>query len=71
MRHILRRRELTEDEWRYLGENGPAGAALIVPLSQLHGDPERWRQHAGPLCAEPLENGFLFPAYASHHPLPL
>jgi uncharacterized protein (DUF934 family) len=52
MRHILRRRELTEDEWRYLGENGPAGAALIVPLSQLHGDPERWRQHAGPLGAQ-------------------
>jgi uncharacterized protein (DUF934 family) len=52
MRHILRRRDLTEDEWRYLGEDAPAGAAFIVPLSQLHGDPERWRRHTGLLGAQ-------------------
>jgi uncharacterized protein (DUF934 family) len=52
MRHILRRHELTEDEWCYPGEDAPAGAALIVPLAQLHGDAERWRQYPGPLGAQ-------------------
>jgi phosphoadenosine phosphosulfate reductase len=49
MRHILRRHELVEDDWRYLGEDAAADAALIVPLAQLFADPERWRQHGGSL----------------------
>jgi uncharacterized protein (DUF934 family) len=52
MRHILRRRELAADEWRYPGEDAAPGAALIVPLSQLRGDAERWRHHPGPLGAQ-------------------
>jgi uncharacterized protein (DUF934 family) len=38
MRYILRRHELTPDEWRYLGEDEGASCApeaLIVPLAQL------------------------------------
>jgi uncharacterized protein (DUF934 family) len=35
-RRVLRGLELIEDDWRYLGEPGAAGAeALIVPLAQL------------------------------------
>jgi uncharacterized protein (DUF934 family) len=47
MRHILRRHELVEDEWRYLGEEAADHAALIVPLVQLRADADRWRQHRG------------------------
>jgi len=46
MRHILRQRELVADEWRYLGEEAPAGAPLIIPLAELKRDPERWRSTA-------------------------
>jgi uncharacterized protein (DUF934 family) len=49
MRHILRRHELVEDDWHYLGETAPDGAALIVPLAQLRSDALRWRQYRGPL----------------------
>jgi len=42
MRHILRRRELVADDWRYLGEEAPEGTPLIIPLSELKRDPERW-----------------------------
>jgi uncharacterized protein (DUF934 family) len=46
MRHILRRRELVEDDWRYLGEEG-AGSALIVPFAEFRKDIARWRAHTG------------------------
>jgi uncharacterized protein (DUF934 family) len=49
MRHILRRHELVEDDWRYLGEAAPGAAALIVPLVQLRSDADRWRQYPGRL----------------------
>jgi uncharacterized protein (DUF934 family) len=48
MRHILRRRELVEDDWRYLGEDG-AGAALIVPFAEFRTNIDRWRAYTGPL----------------------
>jgi uncharacterized protein (DUF934 family) len=38
MRNILRRHELSADEWRYPGEE-PGAAARIVPLAQFTGDP--------------------------------
>ena len=49
MRHILRRRELIADDWRYLGEEAAGGDALIVPLAELRNHPERWRAWAGRL----------------------
>jgi len=60
MRHILRRRELLTDEWRYLGEEAaeaqeaPEAAEanpLIVPLAQLRSDPLRWQARSGALGA--------------------
>jgi len=48
MRQILRRRELVEDEWRYL-EEAPAGPSLIVPVAQLLSTPEHWRGFEGRL----------------------
>jgi uncharacterized protein (DUF934 family) len=57
MRHILRRREVLEDDWRYLGAD--AGAAqdsggrqavpLIVPLAEFRTNIELWRAYSGPL----------------------
>ncbi|HYX74719.1 MAG TPA: DUF934 domain-containing protein [Steroidobacteraceae bacterium] len=41
MRHILRRRELLTDEWRYLGEEAADTDPLIVPVGQLRTDPLR------------------------------
>jgi uncharacterized protein (DUF934 family) len=70
MRHILKRRELVEDEWRYLGEesadgqsagsDGGAGAALIVPFAAFRGHIEKWRAYTGRLGvrlspADPVE----------------
>jgi len=52
MRHILRRREVVEDEWRYLGEEGadPAGKqALIVPFAEFRTHIAKWRGYDGPL----------------------
>ena len=51
MRHILRRRELIADDWRYLGETAGEGDSLIVPFAQLKGDPLQWQGRAGPLGA--------------------
>ena len=51
MRHILRRRELVADEWRYLGEPAGAGDPLIVPLAQLRSAGREWQQRPGPLGA--------------------
>jgi len=60
MRHILRRREIVADAWRYLGEEVGAGDPLIVPLAELRADRERWWNWTGRLGArlspsEPVE----------------
>jgi uncharacterized protein (DUF934 family) len=59
MRRILRRRELVQDEWRYLGEDGAsaadeagnagARAAVIVPFAEFRTNIARWRAYSGPL----------------------
>jgi uncharacterized protein (DUF934 family) len=52
MRHILRRRELVEDDWRYLGEDGADGsgdAALIVPFAEFKANTARWCAYRGRL----------------------
>ena len=62
MRHILRRRELVEDDWRFWDEEGAAvapggadsaagggGEAVIVPFAEFRTHIDRWRAHAGPL----------------------
>ena len=49
MRHILRRREIVADAWRYLGEEVVAGDPLIVPLTELRADRERWWSWTGRL----------------------
>jgi uncharacterized protein (DUF934 family) len=64
MRHILRRREVVEDDWRYLGEAGAgeigaadardsarfAGtAAVVVPFAEFRNNIAKWRDHRGRL----------------------
>jgi uncharacterized protein (DUF934 family) len=49
MRRILRRREIVADDWNHLGEDAADGAALIVPLTELRRDRERWWQWRGRL----------------------
>jgi uncharacterized protein (DUF934 family) len=49
MRHILRRRDIVADPWRYLGEEVATGDALIVPLTELRADRERWWSWTGRL----------------------
>lgn len=56
MRRILRRRELVDDPWRYLGEEGVSSEAaaggnraLIVPFAEFRTNLERWRSYQGPL----------------------
>jgi uncharacterized protein (DUF934 family) len=49
MRHILKRRELIADPWRYLGEQLAAGDPVIVPLAELKKAPEQWYAWSGPL----------------------
>jgi len=51
MRHILRRRDIVEDSWRYLGEEVAAGDPLIVPLAELRAERERWWNWSGRLGA--------------------
>jgi uncharacterized protein (DUF934 family) len=60
MRHILRRREIVTDPWRYLGEQVGAGDPLIVPLAELRAERERWWNWTGRLGvrlgpSEPVE----------------
>jgi uncharacterized protein (DUF934 family) len=60
MRYILRQREIVADEWAHLGEQVAAGAALIVPLTELRAEDSRWRDWRGPLGvrlrpADPVE----------------
>ncbi len=49
MRRILRRREIVADDWQHFGEDTADGAALIVPLTELRRDRERWWQWRGRL----------------------
>ncbi len=50
MRRLLRQREIVEDDWRYLGEDGAEGAlSIIVPQAQLRENPETWQAWAGRL----------------------
>ena len=49
MRRILRRREIVADDWQHFGEDTADGAALIVPLTELRKDRERWWQWRGRL----------------------
>ncbi len=53
MRRILRRRELIQDDWRYLGEDGTAetvhGLAIVVPFAEFRTHTDRWRAHKGRL----------------------
>ena len=50
MRKLLRQRELTEDDWRYLGEELPAGCeSIIVPLTELRDNAAAWRSWRGRL----------------------
>jgi uncharacterized protein (DUF934 family) len=49
MRHILRRREIVADTWRYLGEEVEQGGALIVPFAELLAARERWWAWTGRL----------------------
>jgi uncharacterized protein (DUF934 family) len=49
MRHILRRREIITDTWRYLGEEVEPGGALIVPFAELLGARQRWWNWTGRL----------------------
>jgi uncharacterized protein (DUF934 family) len=51
MRHILRRRDIVEDSWRYLGEEVGPGDPLIVPLAELRAERERWWNWTGRLGA--------------------
>jgi len=51
MRHILRRRDIVADPWRYLGEEIERGAPLIVPLADLRAERERWWNWTGRLGA--------------------
>jgi uncharacterized protein (DUF934 family) len=51
MRRILRRRDIVEDSWRYLGEEVAAGDPLIVPLAELRAERERWWNWSGRLGA--------------------
>jgi uncharacterized protein (DUF934 family) len=52
MRHILRRREFIEDDWRHLGEDGADASetvSLIVPWAELKANADRWRAYKGRL----------------------
>ncbi len=61
MRHILRRRDIVGDSWRYLGEEVEAGGPLIVPFDELRGAREHWWNWSGRLgarlgSADPVED---------------
>jgi uncharacterized protein (DUF934 family) len=52
MRHILRRREVVEDDWRVPGEDGADEAgnpALIVPFAEFRTHIAKWRAYPGRL----------------------
>ena len=48
----LERREIVEDDWRYLGEAGADGTgiqALIVPFAEFRTNNAQWREYRGRL----------------------
>jgi uncharacterized protein (DUF934 family) len=52
MRRILRRREVVEDDWRYLSEDGAdatGNAAVIVPFAEFRTNIATWRAYQGRL----------------------
>jgi uncharacterized protein (DUF934 family) len=52
MRHILRRREVVEDDWRHLGEDGADArddVSLIVPWAEFRANADKWRAYKGRL----------------------
>jgi len=61
MRHILRRREVVEDDWRYLGDAGDSGAQgehgggpagdtpMVVPFAEFRSNIAKWRDYRGRL----------------------
>ena len=52
MRRILRRRELVQDDWRHLGEEGADASgelALIVPFAEFRAHIDQWRAYQGRL----------------------
>jgi uncharacterized protein (DUF934 family) len=57
MRHVLRRREIVEDDWHYLGDvaerDGGSGldgtAAVVVPFAEFRNNTARWRDYRGRL----------------------
>ena len=49
MRHILRQRELVEDNWRYFGEAAGDTDPLVVPLAEFRANLSKWRAYGGPL----------------------
>jgi uncharacterized protein (DUF934 family) len=52
MRRILKRREVVEDEWHYLGEEGAdvtGSLALVVPFAEFRTNIAKWRAHQGRL----------------------
>jgi uncharacterized protein (DUF934 family) len=51
MRHILLRRDIVADPWRYPGEECAEGDPVIVPLAALRIERERWWSWTGRLGA--------------------
>ena len=52
MRRILRQRELVEDDWHYLGEEGTSAdgdASLIIPFAEFRTNGDKWRAYQGRL----------------------
>jgi len=49
MRRILRRHEITADEWRLFGEDASDAEAIIIPLAELRKDTARWSSRPGRL----------------------
>jgi uncharacterized protein (DUF934 family) len=51
MRHILRQRELVQDDWHYWGEEGAddGTVAVIVPFAEFRAHIDQWRVYAGRL----------------------
>lgn len=52
MRHILRRREIVEDDWLHLGEDGSTSAddaSLIIPWAEFRANADKWRAYKGRL----------------------
>jgi uncharacterized protein (DUF934 family) len=52
MRHILRRREVVQDDWRHAGEEGTdagGNASLIIPWAEFRANADKWRAYKGRL----------------------